>query len=420
MSGIAEPIVVGAPGGISFQLERFAWTAGKLEVTGRWHGVRGRRFMRPTLTCHQERDQRRMLASLGHKTRPPRDGEPWFAAFPCSQPPDPKVTYELALSPSVKVALPSPQVAPQGGGERPPAPVAELPADPPLTQVLAARGGAHPAPPRAGDAVTAALDSAQAHLSELMHERDEALAALAVTTRVRDALARELDGLRASADAHRRERDDAVAARLEAERARESAVAARDAASTAAEALRRDGNAAVARIDRLRSERDAILAKLDVAEQDRQRLRSALVEVTGERDRGLRERDRAVLDREVAQRDRDAAEVQLNVAERKLERVVRERDALRGQIEAAAEEPHLSVERPAAVRQVPPNGHRHAPANGHRHPPGNGQRHAPGNGHRLEPVETSHPLLWHAAWAPRLVALVSLAAALILLFVLVL
>ena len=36
---------------VSFELERFEWTADdRLEVVGRWNGVRGRRISRPALT----------------------------------------------------------------------------------------------------------------------------------------------------------------------------------------------------------------------------------------------------------------------------------------------------------------------------------------------------------------------------------
>ena len=57
---------------LAFEVERFTWPSDdRLEVTGRWFGVRGRRFMRPTLHLRVDGRRRRLIAVLDHK--------PWAA-----------------------------------------------------------------------------------------------------------------------------------------------------------------------------------------------------------------------------------------------------------------------------------------------------------------------------------------------------
>ena len=70
-----------APPGVSFEVDRFAWADGRLELSGRWYGIRGRRFLRPTLDVEVDGIPRRMLAVLEHKPWAADDGEPWTAAF---------------------------------------------------------------------------------------------------------------------------------------------------------------------------------------------------------------------------------------------------------------------------------------------------------------------------------------------------
>ena len=57
-------------------------TADRLEVTGRWYGLRGHRFVRPVLVVQAGDEQRRMLAVLEHKPWAADDGDEWIAAFP--------------------------------------------------------------------------------------------------------------------------------------------------------------------------------------------------------------------------------------------------------------------------------------------------------------------------------------------------
>jgi len=67
---------------VVFDVERCEWTApDRLEVAGRWFGVRGWRFVRPTLDLDGPDGRRRLLALLEHKPWAPADGEPGIAAF---------------------------------------------------------------------------------------------------------------------------------------------------------------------------------------------------------------------------------------------------------------------------------------------------------------------------------------------------
>src|SRR3954454_17094311 len=95
--------------GVAFEVERFGWSADdRLEVTGRWFGLRGHRFMRPVLTLHDGDDRRRMLALLEHKPWAADEGEEWVAAFPWQGERVEVAAAELAVAPSVAVDLPLP------------------------------------------------------------------------------------------------------------------------------------------------------------------------------------------------------------------------------------------------------------------------------------------------------------------------
>ncbi len=58
-----------------------ASTSGRVEVAGRWFGVRGRRFVRPALTISRKDGELRALADLEDKPWAAEDGEVWQAAF---------------------------------------------------------------------------------------------------------------------------------------------------------------------------------------------------------------------------------------------------------------------------------------------------------------------------------------------------
>src|SRR4051794_15781377 len=96
---------------VAFEVERFAWTApDRLEVTGRWFGLRGHRFMRPALVVEAGEERRRLLALLEHKPWAADDGEPWVAAFAWQGEPVELSAAEMSVAPSVAVELPPPPV----------------------------------------------------------------------------------------------------------------------------------------------------------------------------------------------------------------------------------------------------------------------------------------------------------------------
>src|SRR5919202_1109724 len=95
-----------APPGVAFELERLDWPApGRLEVAGRWYGVRGLRFVRPVLQVQAGSDLRRLLALLDHKPWQAQDDELWVAAFAWAGEPVELEVAELGVAPSVAVDL---------------------------------------------------------------------------------------------------------------------------------------------------------------------------------------------------------------------------------------------------------------------------------------------------------------------------
>jgi hypothetical protein len=69
-----------------------------IEVRGRWSGVRGRRFMRPTLTAVAGGREQRILAVLDHKPWIAEEGEVWRGRFH-GQPIRPRCTTRSSPSP---------------------------------------------------------------------------------------------------------------------------------------------------------------------------------------------------------------------------------------------------------------------------------------------------------------------------------
>src|SRR5919108_659002 len=111
MAEAVEPASTGTSG-IAFELDRLEMAGGdRLEVNGRWFGVRGRRFIRPSLTLLADEEQRRLLAHLDHKPWAAEDGEPWQATFPYQEQDDQWVEAELNVAPDITVTLPMPGTA---------------------------------------------------------------------------------------------------------------------------------------------------------------------------------------------------------------------------------------------------------------------------------------------------------------------
>src|SRR4051794_887032 len=110
-------------GGTVFEVERFEWTApDRLELAGRWFGVRGMRFVRPTLSLRGDELHRRLLADLEHKPWNPGDGELGPAVSRGGGAPAGADPAELAVAPSIAVALPAPRAPGPRRAKREPSP----------------------------------------------------------------------------------------------------------------------------------------------------------------------------------------------------------------------------------------------------------------------------------------------------------
>ncbi|MFL5840752.1 MAG: hypothetical protein ACJ77Z_09935, partial [Thermoleophilaceae bacterium] len=97
------------------EVERFEWTApDRIELAGVWFGLRGRRFIRPTLVLKgPDGPRRRLLALLEHKPWPADDGEDWIAAFAWEGEPIAAESAELNVGSGIDLVLPPPR--PVGG-----------------------------------------------------------------------------------------------------------------------------------------------------------------------------------------------------------------------------------------------------------------------------------------------------------------
>jgi hypothetical protein len=271
----------------SFEVERFE-LAGEacIEVRGRWSGVRGRRFMRPTLTARAGGREQRILAVLDHKPWIAEEGEIWLAAFPCTTDPASLRDAELTVAPDVTVPL------------APPSAYAHLPTE--LRELerlrlerdeaLTARDGALA---ERHDAIEAEVALRIADL-RAEAEREQAGARLAAQT------ARERDAARVERDEAARERDAARVQRDGALHERNRMLAERDTAQTRVEEVNRQWEMTAALGTRRTLERDAVAVERESAERDRDA-------AVGERDAALRERDTLLQERGCAERERDAA-----------------------------------------------------------------------------------------------------------------
>ncbi len=94
---------------LGFEIERFEWIGeDRLEVTGRWFGVRGLRFMRPTLHVRLGERRRRLIALLDDKPWPADGDGPWIASFNWEGPQDGVTAARLEVAPDVVLDLPVP------------------------------------------------------------------------------------------------------------------------------------------------------------------------------------------------------------------------------------------------------------------------------------------------------------------------
>jgi hypothetical protein len=282
---------------VYFELERFELASGdRLELSGRWYGVRGRRFVRPTLMLIGDGQRSRALADLEHKPWSAEDGESWIAAFPCELDGGEVLEVELAVAPDIAVTLSPPESlrkrAGKGtGGKRRRALQSSSGSEPAAGELVALR--------RELAVVRQTIEDEQLRTSQLQHELEHAgLAKAEVTATLsrRDAAVSKLDAVLAERDQAFRERDAArregEAARRdleEARRAGEAARAERDQAVHERASMARACKRMSAVRDEALSARDDALARLQRVEAA---TRTQLAEL-----RDQFERERAELER---------------------------------------------------------------------------------------------------------------------------
>jgi hypothetical protein len=299
----------------SFELERFEWTApDRLEIAGRWFGVRGLRFMRPTLDLDGDGDRRHLLALLEHKPWAAEDGEEWVAAFPWEGSRAGITGAELSVAPSVAVELALPRAL-----KKPPA----------RRSTGRSRKTATRAPaelPR-----SRALADAQ----QLREERDAAVAARDAALRERDAAVRERDAAVRERDAAVGERDASAPDRNAALRERDAAIRERDAAMRERAELARDRDSAAAACSAALSQLESVMAERDAAIAGHREALRAREIATGERNAAQAAMDAVVREQQSARAERDARTRQRDAAFRRRDEAERERVQLKARLDEA-------------------------------------------------------------------------------------
>lgn len=324
---MAEPVVAEAA---VFELARFEWAApDRIEVEGRWSGLRGHRFIRPTLVLHAEGEEprRRLLASLEHKPWSADDEGNWIAAFAFDgEGPVKFESAEMNVAPGIDLTLPAPRMRPGPSRRfRRRIEVRDASADdaaPAAPAVAAVSTGivsdppAEPAPADpdapAADAPTADPPAPNPELERLRAARNEA-------RRERDDVLDKLRALRKELEEERHARETAVAEARAAERASANSMLSQGAELRAAverqralayeardEALKQR-DAAISARDRACAERDEARRLKKEAERERDAALSAAKRADSERDRASQARNKALEDLERANHERDAA-----------------------------------------------------------------------------------------------------------------
>jgi tetratricopeptide (TPR) repeat protein len=269
-------------GSVTFEVERFEPRGrDQLALSGRWFGLRGRRFVRPTLTLGTGGDTRRSLADLEHKPWAAEDGELWEATFPYQAEGGRPRHIELTVAPDITVALPLP-----GSGASEQQIKARPRRDDLLDNLRGARRDGRPAPgSRNGSDPSRGARSATRREDGLEAQREAPRVPDAPVTAPEpgdaDAMAlrlsraqKEIEGLRAELARH----DGAKVEAAQAMTRRDAAVgrltealSQRDKAARAYERAVRARDQAAHELDRMRKERDRMAKERDQALRDRDR-----------------------------------------------------------------------------------------------------------------------------------------------------
>jgi hypothetical protein len=283
---------------VAFEVERAGWPSpDRLEVVGRWFGVRGRRFIRPTLYVDANGEPRRLLAVLDHKPWAVEDGEQWTAAFAWDGDPVDLAGSELTVSPGIAVEL-------TPSAEREPA--KRRFARPPRADVLGSElAGEREKRQKLSRDLHEARAEHSAHMVRTAREHEEELDRVrSEKVRAEEEAERRLAELRSELDAARdraarletalrKVRDELAVARADV--AAQRAGLEHERATFAADA----SEAAADEVEQLRVERDSALAKSAEARAERDSARRESATARGERDAAIRDRDRARQERQV-------------------------------------------------------------------------------------------------------------------------
>jgi predicted nucleic acid-binding Zn-ribbon protein len=308
-------------GQIVFELDRFAFGEGdRLELSGRWFGVRGRRFVRPTLEVLSDVGRVRALADLEHKPWVPEDGEPWDAAFPWES--DGEVLEaELSVAPDITVRLPAPGSEPdtaqritalsrRGSGAMP---MDELEHRQAGGEVETSSAPLRPRSRRASGSTQA--DSQVGALREQLAAAREEIDLLRSELEATQTAGTEAENAAATANmqlAAAQERRDSAQSGLQA------AIAAHNASVRARDELAADYERESQLRDQMQTERDRFAQGLQRANSELGQARTALQNAVRERQEAIAARDRALgeLQRLVQTRERLALEREEAIASR--------------------------------------------------------------------------------------------------------
>lgn len=217
---------------------------GTAYVEGRWSGIRGMRFLRPTLIL----DHRQVLAALEHKPWAPTEDGPWIATFPWDGDPAELARASLEVAPSV--------IVPLGPGAAAPRPRARAETSSGSVRALAPPTG------RSVQLVQSLVADADLRAAPVAGPADRQPAAAPVA---RSAPEPEPEPGRDVRSELRREQS----ARAEAEQAARAVVAGRDRARAMHEEAVRDREAAVRTRDRMVEQRDEAITAAGAAARHR-------------------------------------------------------------------------------------------------------------------------------------------------------
>ena len=260
---------------MTFEVERFGWVADdRLEITGRWSGLRGHRFLRPTLDIQVDGRHRRLLALLEHKPWAADDGDEWIAAFPWQGEPLQADSAELALGPDLAVELPLPSGGRAAPTDDPSRPSAELlAAGRPRAEIELELSAAREEGERLARELERLRTTHAARVEELQQRlggEREAVTELKVELEAarNSAAAAEADNAERLSDLSK-ERDAAVAASSAALAETKRIESERDAALRGRAAVEQERDAAVRARDSARQERNAWMSRARTALAER-------------------------------------------------------------------------------------------------------------------------------------------------------